>query len=805
MNKKKYVLMLVSFVFCFILFSNTKIVFADVIKGTITDTTLSDIKEGFVGTVNFRDMEDGIAVTTPILSFSTLGNDLKKNYCTKFLECAENNFSGLDFIDTCTVVGTYYELVKNEDGELVPVSRDYSKTSPITSIPLSFLDYASGEVFTITFKIGEKEYEFYTYTSKYVADSRRGGYSIKSKSGQDAFLDSEYRISQNTNDFLEYLKENAIEGIIAGSIGAGFNVGVPYSEKQVSLTSLMELDGNGYDFKNLGSVDFTFSYYYSPIFGKLYLTKNPTLPKTTAEWITYGKSKVSTFIQGQGIKLNPGFADYAATLSEDTINSMGEKISDVEIEGGARRLEISGSKDPKSVISYNMPMVVPYMYEINGGRGKLVMEALRPIEDFEFCLFNDRIYKTANGVVDTSKHIAIMSNVMGNGNDSRNNLFLYRQNVEVEDEETGETKILKTGVVIVAYYDECVVDTTQEYESGQSEKNLFLTGRHIGFDNGYSDALDFKNANSKLMFATSDSGVVGYSPLNVSFPVPGVSLKQYSLYNVWHGDFVDTEPELTEAVKKIMMPFTTEEMFKYINNIDVEGVSNVHGSVPESVKVVKFFINFGPIVTGSKVENTEDSNNPDNDGSKWAFYIIRNNKYIKDESLIEWLKTDEARALTYVDADTLLKKITGDFTNSLGKLTYEDWLKMQSIKGELDYNKDTWLIRCLNVLSIVLGVFLIIFAILFMLAYWIDVFNTFTDFSFLQFISFGNLFPVAEKETISYLSNIKGMNMRYVTFKDVLILACLMIAVGILFMNVSFIVTLIVKVYNYLLYTFGGV
>ena len=129
---------------------------------------------------------------------------------------------------------------------------------------------------------------------------------------------------------------------------------------------------------------------------------------------------------------------------------------------------------------------------------------------------------------------------------------------------------------------------------------------------------------------------------------------------------------------------------------------------------------------------------------------------------------------------------------------------MQDIKDELNYKKDTWLIRVMNVLSMIMGTILIIFAVLFMMAYWVDIFNTFSDISILHFISFGNLYPVADKMTESYLKN-SMTNTKFVTFKDVVILAIIMIACGILFLNTFTLINFIVHVFNYLMFLFGGV
>ena len=105
-------------------------------------------------------------------------------------------------------------------------------------------------------------------------------------------------------------------------------------------------------------------------------------------------------------------------------------------------------------------------------------------------------------------------------------------------------------------------------------------------------------------------------------------------------------------------------------------------------------------------------------------------------------------------------------------------------------------------MSLVLGAFLIIFGILFIGLYWFDIFNTLTDFSCLQFITHGSLYPVTDKDFAPYLPD--SGNTKFVTFFDVLILALIMIFVGILLINSQFIIDLIIRVFNYLSYTVGG-
>lgn len=761
---------------------------------------------------------------------TTYLNDIKKDYSNKILECIENNYSGLDFLTQFDINYKYQkvETVWDEEGDNIigyNLSADNSESLTVDLLHITdtlkdilyhkrqgISDYVE-----ITFEVnipnkGVEKITIKTHT--------RSNYFFSDGDGDkySGFTETEPKegvwppnMYANTINFFEALVENAIEGLVAGSIGGGFNVGTPYSDKQVSLSSAMELVGNYYDFKAMNNIKFVFEYYYSPIFGKMYASEEPKIPRTKEEWVKLATDRGDKLIKGSSVILDDKFLDYASTLSEDMVNKNGEKIaSNIQIQGGATKSDLANSKNPRSVISYNVEMVVPYMFEIVNGRGKLVKENLRPIDGYKYCLTNDGIYTTNNNEIDfDSGKVTNMINAMNNDGTYRDNIYLFYRDVQVSD-----TESVPKGIIIVGTYNEVVVDTSLKpgeeknerlgymAQDGKRENNLYLTGRRIGFANGYSDNLNLKNANSQLMYVSSDSGRMGYLPLNVAFPVPGVDLKGYSLYNAWHGDLVDSFPELTEKVKEIMVPMNDSEMLNYINNVDnTTEVSNVHGAIPDTAKIIRFFIGFGNIKTGNNIKNKLI---PEDYSGKWCFYIVRNNNYIKDESLIEWLKTNEAKSNTFVDSDYLIAKITGDFTNSLGKLTYADWKKMQDIKNELNNDKEMWLVRIINITSMVLGIVLIIFAILFIMAYWVDIFNTFSDFSILQFISFGNLFSVSDKETGGYIENIKGLQTKYVDFKDVLIISCIMIAIGLLFLNVSVLIKFIINIFNYIMFVFGG-
>lgn len=240
----------------------------------------------------------------------------------------------------------------------------------------------------------------------------------------------------------------------------------------------------------------------------------------------------------------------------------------------------------------------------------------------------------------------------------------------------------------------------------------------------------------------------------------------------------------------------------FVGNILSEGITVYSPSSLESK--VKSLVSGVTVkdISSYKKTDTKKAKTTATGESRYGIIMIRNNSYINDPSLLTWLRTDTARGKSYVKAEELLALITGDFTQKIDKLSYSDWKKMQNIKSELTHNKDMWLVRAFNVMSILMGIFLIIFAILICLAYWIDIFNTFTDFSILQFISFGKMYPVATEDTAIYLRESKG-NTQFVKFRHVLLRAFIFCALGVVFMNVNTVVSFIVYLYSYIMGLFG--
>ncbi len=652
----------------------------------------------------------------------------------------------------------------------------------------------------VEMEIGEHKYRFHILPEKsYLLNDSSKTITTTSKSTatNGSIAKHQYNSAKNAIKLFEYLEKCALEGIVAASIESGYNIGIPYSATQKPISDVMELEGYGYEFKNGTTISFTFGYFYSPLFGNMYLNQPTYLPTDnrayledrnyTKEdlWLELIESDKSTLFRNGQIQISENFIDFVFNLSEEYVNEEGYKLTDATIDNGATRYKYEGTKNPKNVMSYNVPLAVPYMFNVAGDLANLSTSNLKIIEGFTYCLYNDCIYNNSD-----MTRVASMEYEVGV---PRENVYLFHQLLPGSEEGTS----FETGVALIGVFDECVVDYNETSAANLDDylANTYLTGRKIAFDNGYSDALNIRQKNVNLLYTTSEAGKIPYLPLNIAFPITVEEVNFSILQNLLSADIAINYPELTEDLQKALKYESGESFFKELWDKGADDGISTHGEVPLTTRAVKLYIDFGPIVNQSKIGQAG--------ATKYAFYCVRNNAYLNDGDLIDWLKTDTAKSLTYVDAETLLEKITGDFRGGITKLTYPDWQKMQKVKNYLQNEKDMWIVRVMNVMSILMGVGLIVFAVLFMMAYWIDIFNTFSKASILQMISFGNMYPVAEKDTIEMLPD-RGGKVKYVTFKDVLILGLIMIAVGILFMNVSTLVSWIMYIYDYIMFVLGG-
>lgn len=795
------------------------------------------------GTVSFDGKALGkvsnYSVDDTVAKSSALQTSLKNDMAKAFEKMADEKYANTNIIPSYTISGGA------ADGNTsLPITAKKEEIENIINncVVQSGNAHPMGWV-NFDIEIGGTKYTIHTFTSQIqvnVPDGNGGTVSkVVNKNSDEAKtyglkaaadtpdkkeitaerLEYQYKVSQGAITFLTDLSNAARLGIIGGSVGFGYNVGTFYSDTQRPLSDLMEKRGNEYDFKANSGVKTAFDYYMSPIMGKLSLNVSPKLPSKDEEWIELMKSV--DFIDGTSIKLSSEFQSFVADLDTQgsevngkkvyQINEKGLKVSDsVSFTNGAKKFSsITASKKPKSVLSYTLKLAYPYVFKKSGSYYKLVVDNLRIDNEYSLCLVNGWIYDNEFKQVTSIGHMGL----------NRNYVYLYHQKVRPTGEEQTDTQQnnqddditvitnQKVGIVLVGQFEEAVIDTLET-----DVVKYYGTGRKITFTNAYSDLLPFEKANDNLMFASggNDRGKEGFIPKYTSFLCDEKESAILDSNSLIHINAL-VEGDKDENGNLIQVESLPELSNEDIDSILLDRTNHIDFSVQP--QYFKMYVKFHKLVSyekmdelnkaGGNTNNLQSLEEQEKAGIHHSFIIVRNNKFVNDPSLISWLKTDSARATTFVDAEKLLQKITGDFTGDIVPLTYDDWKRMQEIKNEISTNKDMWIVRVLNVMSILMGVFLIIFAILICLAYWIDVLNTLTDFSILQFISMGKLYPVSHEDTIVYLRESKGKT-KYVQFKDVLIIAFVCCAIGILFMEVHNVVSFIVYLYNYILSTLGG-
>lgn len=184
-----------------------------------------------------------------------------------------------------------------------------------------------------------------------------------------------------------------------------------------------------------------------------------------------------------------------------------------------------------------------------------------------------------------------------------------------------------------------------------------------------------------------------------------------------------------------------------------------------------------------------------NKGDIKGLFIYRNNYYVNSKSLVDWLETEEAQAMTEVDAEKLLELIQGGMESTKKNLTYAEWVRMQEIRNELDVSLQSKVTSAMHVFMMLFGMFIIFYVVFMMLAYLIDIFNVFMETSLLMLMSMNRLYPVppSEKEYISSMPSENGA--KYVTFWYMFVIMSIGILIGCLFIYGDWVINMVSFLY----------
>lgn len=117
-------------------------------------------------------------------------------------------------------------------------------------------------------------------------------------------------------------------------------------------------------------------------------------------------------------------------------------------------------------------------------------------------------------------------------------------------------------------------------------------------------------------------------------------------------------------------------------------------------------------------------------------------------------------------------------------LTYEQWKFMEKTKVYLEEAKEKKLSSFITVPGIIFGVLLILYGILLLLAYWIDLYNTFLTFSLVEFLTFGKCCPLSP-EMYKQEGAWTDTGKRNITIRHVLFRVALCVIVGAVFTNMQ--------------------
>ena len=128
------------------------------------------------------------------------------------------------------------------------------------------------------------------------------------------------------------------------------------------------------------------------------------------------------------------------------------------------------------------------------------------------------------------------------------------------------------------------------------------------------------------------------------------------------------------------------------------------------------------------------------------------------------------------------------------ELTFEQQQRIEEINKQRDYAEETKLWSWVYTLATLAGIVLLIYSLLLLVAYYIDVFNSFANFSILQRLTFGKMYPVGAKSNLEYVMDSNGKDgVVYVTNSKIWITFCLGVILSAVLMNVQSLVLLFLQ------------
>lgn len=622
-----------------------------------------------------------------------------------------------------------------------------------------------------------------------------------------------------TQSFVTAFKEAVAEGVLAGSVKAGYNIYEPYADNQLYVKSVMEEKDGSYVFTNTADVKYTLAYFYSPLFGKL---PSGETPITTKDWKDKGylrkvldevlnPNRESKMVE---INIDGGYFDFIqgnAPECESVIETDKSKMLSAK---GVEAYQMDSAKyEPSSAVNYLLRVAVPIkINEISPNIYGLSESDFMLIDNISLSITKNYVFLKSGTTNNTDDNIG--GQVVAKSKYTSTKIDLYKEDF---DDSTWSSYVLDLGTYNTSTDDNVI---------SVSSSNM-ATSEWSRYSNKYIAIIDALTPNDGAEnLPTSDIVKDG------SFMDYNIDRGKLALYGLKqsNGTIVGVLIPLKymEAIYDTGTDgglYATGRMLEFVENYTKNlkfaspstGMFNViipnGGTQGATVKYYAFkedstsfmdkaqHTDIGDKPSSSKIHVTFSSDKEKGRG----FMLVRNNLFLQDNSLIHWLQSSEADKLRYVKAEHLLNKITGKYELGEDVISFKDWVRVQEIKDELANRNEGSLIRIINIITITFGIVLAIYGWLLPLAYWLDIFNTFFDeFSVLQLMTRGRMYPVTNKEEKEYLLRSSSSGVRYVYIHDVFIMTLICCSIALLFIFGQPILRFLVNVWLFVQHILGG-
>lgn len=624
-----------------------------------------------------------------------------------------------------------------------------------------------------------------------------------------------------TQSFLESFREAVVEGVLAGSVKAGYNIYEPYSDDQLYVKSIMEEKDGVNIFTNTADVKYTLAYFYSPLFGKI---PSGETPITTEDWKTKGylqriKGECLTLDRTNktvAVDIDAGYFDFIqgnAPECESIIETDKSKMLSAK---GVEPYQMDSAKyEPSSAVNYLLRVAVPVKINmISPGVYGLSESDFLLVDNIKLSIAKNFVY-IKNGTTDNS----------GNGQNNQqpasikssyesDRVLIYKEDFEDSVWDSLESSM---NTYNISTDDDCIeitpanmstADWTRLYDKAKTEIDKVAPQ-----SNNNSNATDEFKKDSSFMDFNIDRGKLALYGLKQSNGVIVgvlVPLKYMeAIYDTGTNGGLYATGRMLEFVenytKNLKFASPSTGMFNVIiPNGGTQGATVKYYAFKEDS--TSFTDKAQHTDIGDKPNSTRIHVTFSSDKEKGrGFMLVRNNCFLQDNSLIHWLESSEADKLSYVKAEHLLNKITGKYELGEDVITFKDWMRMQEIKDELANKNEGSIISLINVLTMVFGIVLAVYGWLLPLAYWLDVFNTFFDeFSFLQLMTRGRMYPVTNKEEKQYLLSSSSSGVKYVYIHDVFLMTLICCTIALLFIFGQPVLHFLVNVWLFVQHILGG-